>query len=111
MCETEMTPVLDLAVDPGIALVVPVDGELDIATVPALRQMLIDSQTIGRTVVVDLSDVTFIDASGLGELVGALKRARAKRGDLVLRDPARGVVRMLELASLATVFRVERTST
>jgi anti-sigma B factor antagonist len=93
------------------ATVVPVRGELDIATAPILRQLLINGQTDGRTTIVDLSRVTFIDASGLGVLVTALKRARASGGDLVLRDPARGVARVLEISRLAAVFQIELTTT
>lgn len=114
MSLTEVTTCLEVAVvDVAVAAVVPVRGELVAATAPALRQVLIETQASSagqRAVVVDLSGVTFIDASGLGVLVAALKRARARHGELVLRDPAPGVVRTLELTRLATAFRIERTT-
>jgi anti-sigma B factor antagonist len=94
--------------------IVSVGGEVDMATTPRLRQALDEVQTRSErsaaslTVVVDLSDVTFMDANGLGLLVAAARRARHDGGELVLRDPTRRTLRLLELTSLLDVFRVER---
>jgi anti-sigma B factor antagonist len=57
--------------------VVIVRGEIDVATSPRLRTEL--SALLGRgatTITLDFSGVTFVDSSGLGVLVGALKRLR-----------------------------------
>ena len=62
-------------------------GELDVATAPALREQLyrvIDAGP-GR-VVVDLAEMDFIDSTGLGVLVGALKRVKEMDGTLELRS-------------------------
>src|SRR3979411_2270815 len=86
-------------------------GEVDRATTPRLRQALDEVQTHGErsaaslTVVVDLSDVTFMDANGLGLLVAAARRALHDGGELVLRDPTRRPLRLLELTSLLHDFR------
>jgi anti-sigma B factor antagonist len=55
--------------------VVTVAGEVDIATVAQLREPLFELAAGGRPLVVDLDQVSFIDASGLGALVGAARRA------------------------------------
>ena len=52
-----------------------VAGEIDIATVAGLRERLVALAAGGRPLVVDLDQVSFIDAAGLGALVGAAKRA------------------------------------
>ena len=62
--------------DRGYA-VVAVAGEVDIATVTRLRERLFELAASGRTLVVDLDQVSFIDSSGLAALVGAARRAAA----------------------------------
>jgi anti-anti-sigma factor len=62
---------------------VAVGGEIDIMTGPQLREPLHD--LIGRGVlhhVIDLSDVTFIDSTGLGILVGERRRLRERGGSV-----------------------------
>lgn len=92
--------------------VVPVRGDLDIATAPRLRQVLVETQASnpGGKLVVDLSRVTFMDASGLSVLVAALKRAHLRGGELILRDPPPRIEQMLEITKLATVFHLEQTA-
>jgi anti-sigma B factor antagonist len=87
-------------------VVVAVTGELDAYRAPMLRCQLRDIIDGGRPwVVVELSDVRFIDAAGLGVLVAALKRARVAGGDLRLVAGPR-LARLVELTGLHRVFRV-----
>jgi len=65
---------------PGYVLVAAA-GEIDISTVPRLRGLL-GTLTGGETVIVDLGQVSFIDATGLGALAGAAGRAAAAGGSL-----------------------------
>jgi anti-sigma B factor antagonist len=67
--------------DRGYAIVA-VAGEVDIATVSRLRESLVELTASGRTLVVDLDQVSFIDSSGLAALVGAAKRAAAHGASL-----------------------------
>lgn len=106
---------LKVAVDvSGGRMVVRVGGEIDLATVPALRDALAAAQARHRAeglngpVAVDVSDVRFIDASGLGVLVAAARRGREGGGDLVLRDPSPRMYRLLELTGLFDALAVER---
>jgi anti-sigma B factor antagonist len=62
--------------------VVAVAGEVDIATVTRLRERLFELAASGRTLVVDLDQVSFIDSSGLAALVGAARRAAAHGASL-----------------------------
>jgi len=57
-------------------------GEIDIATVARFRARLFALAGEGRPVIADLDQVSFIDASGLGALVGAARRAAAHGGSL-----------------------------
>src|SRR5947208_12473988 len=69
----------------GDHTVLEVGGEVDVYTAPRLRERLIELVDGGaKHVVVDLSRVEFLDSTGLGVLVGALKRLRAVDGSLGL---------------------------
>ena len=83
-------------------------GELDIATAPRLREALIAISNGGETkVVVDMTNLTFMDSTGLAALVGPLKRFRSMNGQIVLRSPGRGVRKVLEISGLTRVFTIE----
>lgn len=63
--------------------VIAVTGELDLANVPQVRRAVIGTLAIGRSYLVfDLTEVDFIDSSGLGVVLGAVRRARAIGGDV-----------------------------
>jgi anti-sigma B factor antagonist len=91
-----MTAVLD----PPSATVV-LDGEIDIATAPAIRWLLMAAIS-GRDVhlAVDMSGVTFIGATGIGVLVAAANRAREAGGSLSLLAPSPQVQRLLDVLNL-----------
>jgi anti-sigma B factor antagonist len=87
--------------------VVRVAGELDTTTAPDLRDRLQQLYDEGeRKVVIDFEDIAFIDSTGLGVLVGALKRYRKGDGDLVLSSLGNGARRVFEVTGLIDVFTV-----
>jgi anti-sigma B factor antagonist len=94
-------------------MVVSVCGEIDVSTAPKLRGALAKVQARHHfdeekpTVVVDLSGVTYMDASGLGVLVGAARRAHCDGNDIVLRDPSPRTLRVLQISRLLHVFQFE----
>lgn len=70
--------------EPGVA-VLTVNGSMDPYSTPEIRTVLLDMLNEGRyRQVMDLRGVVLLDTTGLGVLVGALKRARAWGGDLAL---------------------------
>jgi anti-sigma B factor antagonist len=88
---------------------VTVAGEIDFATSPQLRQALVDVlYNKGSNTVVDLSAVSFVDASGIGVLVGAANLAHSGGGRLILRRPSRAVRLVLDHLELDGVLAVER---
>ncbi|MGQ9523956.1 MAG: STAS domain-containing protein [Armatimonadota bacterium] len=93
-------------VEPGIAFLQLI-GEADANTAPRLRQEVQFWLDQGVAyIVVDLSQITYIDSTNLGVLVGALKRAREKGGEVVIVSPSRRVVRLFEITGLGKVFAV-----
>jgi anti-sigma B factor antagonist len=90
--------------------IVAVAGEIDLHSAPTFRDELIAAiAEHSPRLVVDLTEVTFLDSSGVGVLVGALRRARAQRGWVRLVAPARGARRVLEITQLDRVFPIHDT--
>jgi anti-sigma B factor antagonist len=58
------------------------------------------------SITLDLSRVTFLDSTGLGVLITALKRCRSAEGDLVLVTAQPNVLKVLEITGLDDVFSV-----
>jgi anti-sigma B factor antagonist len=85
--------------------VVSVSGEVDVYTSPHLKSALVDAAEGGCTVVVvDMDKVGFIDSSGLGVLVGALRRVREAGGDLRIVCGRDNVMKIFRITGLDRVF-------
>lgn len=90
--------------------VLSVSGEVDIVTAPQLREELHAVIADGGTqVAVETSDVGFMDSTGLGVLVGGLKRLRQADGDLVVVCSTPPVRKILEITGLMDVFKVSES--
>jgi anti-sigma B factor antagonist len=91
-------------------LVLEVGGEIDVYTAPQLRERLISIvEGGGRRVVVDLSRVEFLDSTGLGVLVGALKRLRGVGGELFLVCDQERLLKIFRITGLDRVFTLYPT--
>jgi len=87
--------------------VLRVRGEIDVASAPEFHARLSDLAGRGPEVImVDLSEVSFIDSTGLGVLVGAVGDMRARGGDLRLVVTQPQIIKLLELTGLDEVFTV-----
>ncbi|HEX5947285.1 MAG TPA: STAS domain-containing protein [Acidimicrobiales bacterium] len=81
--------------------VVNVWGELDVATSPTLRETLIRLVSEGSNrLVLDLEGVDFLDSTGLGTIISALKRVRTHDGDLRLVCTRARIARLFEITGL-----------
>jgi anti-sigma B factor antagonist len=96
----------DVTVEPsGETATVAISGDVDIGSAPGLREQL--QRLEARKVVVDLSGVTFIDSTGLGVLVTAIKHAKESGGQLTLRAPSRSTRKVLEITGLSQLVAIE----
>ncbi|HEX5780368.1 MAG TPA: STAS domain-containing protein [Solirubrobacteraceae bacterium] len=98
---------LNIGVERGeAATLVVLRGDLDIVTAPELRECLVKVIDEGARVVIDLEAVGFLDSAGLGILVGGLKRARTRGGELELVSTSHDVLKPLEITGLDRVFTI-----
>ena len=82
------------------------DGDLDVVAAPELRMALLDAIRTGHTeIVIDLRDVTFIDAASIGVLLAADARARHMGGHVSLENASHRIARVLELAGVRLEVR------
>lgn len=87
--------------------VLTVRGEVDVYSAPRLRERLVELVSGGaRTVVVDLDGVEFLDSTGLGVLVGGLKRLRSHDGELTLVCTQPRILKVFEITRLTEVFGI-----
>jgi anti-sigma B factor antagonist len=91
-------------------VVVAVRGEIDIATAPKLREKLVELASQGaQMVVVDLEGVDFLDSTGLGVLIGGMKRLRGLDGDLTLVCTQPRILKVFEITGLNRAFTIHET--
>lgn len=94
---------------PGTVLLA-VHGEADLHTAPELRERLSSAIDTGaQAIVLDLTETTFLDSMSLGVLLGAMKRVRAREGEVRLVVSRADVRRIFEITLLDRVFQIEET--
>ena len=90
--------------------VIDVRGEIDIYTAPRLRELLINLVSKGSyQLVVNLDKVGFLDSTGLGVLVGGLRRVRAHDGSLDLVCTQQRVLKIFKITGLTQIFGIYET--
>ena len=88
----------------GVTVVAPI-GRLDVAGAPALKEAI--SQLVQNgppKVIIDMEGVSFVDSTGLGSVISALKQIRGSQGELRLAAPNQQARVVLELTTLDRVF-------
>ena len=87
--------------------VIDVGGEIDIYTAPRLRELLIDMVSKNNyQLIVNMDKVEFLDSTGLGVLVGGLKRVRAHDGSLDLVCTQEPILKIFKITGLTNVFGI-----
>jgi anti-anti-sigma factor len=91
-------------------VVVVASGEIDLATSPDLRTALRAPEAQAPVVVLDLREVSFMDSSGLGVIVGQNKRAREEGFTFAVAiSGASEVERILQISGLAATLDIRST--
>ncbi len=99
---------MQIATTPGSdRYLITVSGEVDLATSPELDIAIIAAIDSGTpSVVIDLTDVSFMDSSGLGVIVRALKRCREAENDLDLVITNERVLKVFGITGLDQVIPI-----
>jgi anti-sigma B factor antagonist len=85
--------------------IVAVGGEIDVYTAPRLRDRITELVAAGTyDLVIDMEGVEFLDSTGLGVLVGGLKKVRANNGSLQLICSQDRLLKIFRITGLAKVF-------
>ncbi|MET9855578.1 STAS domain-containing protein [Streptomyces sp. NPDC006450] len=98
------TPNTDTAVHAGPRTVLALTGALDMDTVPRVTAATDTLVLAGRTLVLDLSAVTFMDSSGLNTLLILRNRAEAEHGTLELCGLPDQALRLLDITGARDLF-------
>jgi anti-anti-sigma factor len=92
----------------GSSVTLQLSGDLDVHTAPGLRDRLVGLVAEGAVdLIVDLGEVAFIDSTGIGVLIGGLKRCRARDGDLRLRVPNDELLAVFRATGLDALFVID----
>jgi anti-sigma B factor antagonist len=84
--------------------VLTVAGELDVVSGPSLADLVTKQLPDRRDLVIDLSEVSFVDSSGLGVLVRALKQTREAGGQLTLVIRSEQTLKLFSITGLDRAF-------
>jgi anti-sigma B factor antagonist len=91
----------------GGATVVELSGEIDVYTAPRLREKIISLVDGGNyRLIIDMERVEFLDSTGLGVLVGGLKRVRQHDGGIDLVCTQGRILRIFRITGLSKVFSI-----
>ncbi len=91
--------------------IVAVGGEIDVYTAPKLRDKITELVAEGvYDIVVDMGEVEFLDSTGLGVLVGGLKKVRAHDGSLQLVCSQDRLLKIFRITGLAKVFTIHASA-
>ena len=94
---------------PGFT-VIELGGEIDVYTAPKLRERLVSLVESGSyQLIVDMESVEFLDSTGLGVLVGGLKRVRNHEGWIDLVCTQSRILRIFRITGLNRVFDIYDT--
>ena len=93
--------------DKGDARIIDLTGEVDAYTSSRFREVMVELIDDGNIrLIVSMAKVEYIDSSGLGALVGGLKRISEKDGKIVLVCDQPQVLKVFEITGLEKVFPI-----
>jgi anti-sigma B factor antagonist len=92
--------------------VIAARGEIDLFTAPELKQVITEVIENGeRRVAIDLSEVSFLDSTALGVLIGAVKRLRSRGGALAVINTDSSIAKTFEITGLDQIFTIVASRT
>ncbi len=105
-----MNLTIDIQAPEAQTRIINLEGEVDVYTSTQLKQDI--AQVIeedAKFIVLNLSKVEYLDSTGLGVLIGSLKKLREKSGNLVIVSPSVRIMRVFEITGLYKIFNIYPT--
>ncbi len=99
---------MDIDINENIELVnISVKGDIEMMTIKSFKQKLFEiGENVNKDIEIDLSDVDYIDSSGVGVLISLLKLQKQKGKTLSINKVSPKVLNILKLSSLSDVFKL-----
>jgi stage II sporulation protein AA (anti-sigma F factor antagonist) len=93
------------------ALVINLSGEIDHHSAVGVRSDIdtLVFETRPKRLILELSDITFMDSSGLGLIMGRYALIKDLGGSLLLRSPSVAVMKILGLSGMDRIISIEKT--
>lgn len=85
-----------------------ITGEIDIYTSPDLREILnniLDEKE--ENIRIDCKNLDYIDSTGLGVLIGALKKLKKNEKNIIIANPKENISKLLKITGLDKIFVIE----
>ncbi|GAA5417463.1 anti-sigma-B factor antagonist [Paraliobacillus ryukyuensis] len=97
-------------VEQGTTLHLVLSGEIDAYTAPKLKEELLPlTKRAGASIIVDLENVNYMDSTGLGVFISALKSTKEHGSELKLVQLQDRVRRLFEITSLDSIISIDST--
>lgn len=109
--EQDGSKIMTLTVTPrdidGTTTVLDLAGEVDVYTAPMLKEAMTKQVDAGkRNLLINLSNVEYLDSTGLGILIGGVKRLRESQGTLKMFGASPRITRIFDITGLNAIFDV-----
>ncbi len=89
----------------GIYLI-EIEGEVDTYTSSKIKQEILKIVDQTSTIIISMEKVKFIDSTGLGILIGIIKKVKEKEGEMVIISPNSYINQIFEITGLFKVFKI-----
>lgn len=97
---------IDVTEDESV-VTITVNGDIEMMTIKSFKQKLFEvGQDMDKDIEIDLSNVDYIDSSGVGVLISLLKLQKKKGRNLMINRVSSKVMNVLKLSSLSDVFNI-----
>ncbi|MCZ0702679.1 anti-sigma B factor antagonist [Natronobacillus azotifigens] len=97
-------------IDDGLSTIVELVGEIDAYTAPVLKESLLPlTEEAGANIIVDLEKVNYMDSTGLGVFISALKSSKEHESKLKLIHLQERVYRLFKITSLDSIITIDTT--
>jgi len=87
-------------------VIINIEGEVDTYTSPKVKSDILKEIEDYKNIIISMEKVKFIDSTGLGVLIGVLKKVKEKEGKLIIISPNSYINQIFEITGLFKVFKI-----